>query len=56
MSAGQPRRRGAQGRPRREARRLLHEAIDLAEDFARMEAVIGKTGRLDELRAIVSAL
>lgn len=44
------------GDPDEEVRRLLHEAIDLAEDFARMEAVIGENERLDELRAIVSAL
>ena len=45
-----------EGDPDEEVRRLLLEAIDLAEDFARMEAVIGESERLDELRAIVAAI
>ncbi len=44
------------GDPDEEVRRLLNEAIDLAEDFARMEAVIGESDRLDDLRAIVAAI
>lgn len=44
------------GDPDEEVRRLLLEAIDLAEDFARMEAVIGPSERLDELRSIVAAI
>lgn len=44
------------GDPDEEVRRLLLEAIDLAEDFARLEAVIGPSERLDELRSIVAAI
>lgn len=44
------------GDPDEEVRRLLLQAVDLAEDFARMEAVIGEHERLDELRAIVAAI
>ncbi len=44
------------GDPDEEVRRLISEAIDLAEEFARMEAVIGETERLDDLRAILAAI
>ncbi|HVF75524.1 MAG TPA: hypothetical protein VM938_10790 [Acidimicrobiales bacterium] len=45
-----------EGEPDQEVRRLLLGAIDLAEDFARMEALISEGDRLDGLRAIVAAI
>jgi hypothetical protein len=44
------------GDPDEEVRQMLLDAIDLAEDYARLEAVIGPDERLDALRAIVAKI